>query len=216
MKKQFILVSMLLLSLIGFAQSTLTLKDAVLNGRKYFPQGLILTQWIPGSDSYSHVVDGYQSLAIVDAKSGEEIGRVSVGEINEALTDFETKIGNTWMLNWSEDGQNLHFTQKGHLFTYNVESKEAASLFSMAEGAKNVHLSSALNAAYTIDNNVYVNWSEDGSMQQVTFHEDANIVAGQAIARSEFGITEGLFGTRAAMLLHFTRKMNRRYQTTRF
>ena len=52
MKKQFILVSMLLLSLIGFAQSTLTLKDAVLNGRKYFPQGLISTQWIPGSDSY--------------------------------------------------------------------------------------------------------------------------------------------------------------------
>ena len=137
MKKQFILVPMLLLSLIGFAQSTLTLKDAVLNGRKYFPQGLILSQWIPGSDSYSHVVDGYQSLAIVDAKSGEEIGRVSVGEINEALTDFETKIGNTWMLNWSEDGQNLHFTQKGHLFTYNVESKEAASIFSMAEGAKN-------------------------------------------------------------------------------
>ena len=161
MKKQFILVSMLLLSLIGFAQSTLTLKDAVLNGRKYFPQGLISTQWIPGSDSYSHVVDGYQSLAIVDAKSGEEIGRVSVGEINETLTDFETKIGNTWMLNWSEDGRNLHFTQNGHLFTYNVESKEAASLFSMAEGAKNVHLSSALNAVYTIDNNVYVNWSED-------------------------------------------------------
>ena len=94
MKKQFILVSMLLLSLIGFAQSTLTLKDAVLNGRKYFPQGLILTQWIPGSDSYSHVVDGYQSLAIVDAKSGEEIGRVSVGEINEALTDFDHLLTN--------------------------------------------------------------------------------------------------------------------------
>ena len=206
MKKQFILVSMLLLSLIGFAQSTLTLKDAVLNGRKYFPQGLILTQWIPGSDSYSHVVDGYQSLAIVDAKSGEEIGRVSVGEINEALTDFETKIGNTWMLNWSEDGLNLHFTQKGHLFTYNVESKEAASLFSMAEGAKNVHLSSALNAAYTIDNNVYVNWSEDGSMQQVTFHEDANIVAGQAIARSEFGITEGLFWNESGDAIAFYEK----------
>ena len=206
MKKLFILVSMFLFSLIGFAQSTLTLKDAVLNGRKYLPQGLILTQWVPGSDSYSHVVDDYQSLAIVDAKSGEEIGRVSVGEINEALIGFETKIGNTWILNWSEDGQNLHFTQKGHLFTYNVESKEAASLFSMAEGAKNVHLSSALNAAYTIDNNVYVNWSEDGSMQQVTFHEDANIVAGQAIARSEFGITKGLFWNESGDAIAFYEK----------
>ena len=136
MKKQFILVSMFLFSLIGFAQSTLTLKDAVLNGRKYLPQGLILTQWVPGSDSYSHVVDDYQSLAIVDAKSGEEIGRVSVGEINEALIGFETKIGNTWILNWSEDGQNLHFTQKGHLFTYNVESKEAASFLVWQKGLK--------------------------------------------------------------------------------
>ena len=76
----------------------------------------------------------------------------------------------------------------------------------MAEGAKNVHLSSALNAAYTVDNNVYVNWSEDGSMQQVTFHEDANIVAGQAIARSEFGITEGLFWNESGDAIAFYEK----------
>ena len=145
MKKHFILTAALLVSLTSFAQATLTLQDAVLNGRKYYPQGLILPQWVPGSDSYSHVVDGYQSLAIVDAKSGEETGRVSAGEINEALADFETKIGGTWMLNWSEDGQNVHFTQKGHLFTYNVESKEASSLFSMAEGAGNVHAGASLD-----------------------------------------------------------------------
>ena len=95
MKKYFILTAALLVSLTGIAQTTLTLQDAVLNGRKYYPQGLILPQWVPGSDSYSHVVDGYQSLAIVDAKSGEETGRVSAGEINEALADFETKIGGT-------------------------------------------------------------------------------------------------------------------------
>ena len=112
MKKYFILTAALLVSLTSIAQTTLTLQDAVLNGRKYYPQGLILPQWVPGSDSYSHVVDGYQGLAIVDAKSGEETGRVSAGEINEALADFETKIGGTWMLNWSEDGQNVHFTQK--------------------------------------------------------------------------------------------------------
>ena len=135
MKKYFILTAALLVSLTGIAQTTLTLQDAVRNGRKYYPQGLILPQWVPGSDSYSHVVDGYQSLAIVDAKSGEETGRVSATGSMKLWPILKRKLA-VWMLNWSEDGQNVHFTQKGHLFTYNVASKEASSLFSMAEGAE--------------------------------------------------------------------------------
>ena len=43
-------------------------------------------------------------------------------------------------------------------------------------------------------------------MQQVTFREDANIVAGQAIARSEFGITEGLFWNESGDAIAFYEK----------
>jgi hypothetical protein len=38
----------------SFGQHTLTLEDAVLNGRKYYPQGLIMPQWVPATDAYSH------------------------------------------------------------------------------------------------------------------------------------------------------------------
>jgi len=117
-----------LVSLTSIAQTTLTLQDAVLNGRKYYPQGLILPQWVPGSDSYSHVVDGYQSLVVVDAKSGEETGRITAGEINETLEGVEVfgrrpnsdrtevSIRGTWMLKWLDENT-LYFTEEGTLYT---------------------------------------------------------------------------------------------------
>ena len=80
---------MILLSCIGFAQSTLTLKDAVLNGRKYVPQGIIMPQWIPGTDLYSHIIDNYQTTVIVDASTGKETGRITAGQINDALAKGE-------------------------------------------------------------------------------------------------------------------------------
>ena len=63
-------------------------------------KGSIMPQWVPGADAYSHVTDGYQSLVVVDAKSGEETGRITAGEINETLEGTEVSIRGTWMLNW--------------------------------------------------------------------------------------------------------------------
>ena len=66
-------------------------------------KGSIMPQWVPGTDAYSHVTDGYQSLVVVDAKSGEETGRITAGEINETLEPTpieEVSIRGTWMLNW--------------------------------------------------------------------------------------------------------------------
>ena len=62
MKRFALLLLVAFTALSGYAQTTLTLEDAVLNGRKYYPQGLVMPQWVPGTDAYSHVTDGYQSL----------------------------------------------------------------------------------------------------------------------------------------------------------
>ena len=90
MKRFALLLLVAFTALSGYAQTTLTLEDAVLNGRKYYPQGLVMPQWVPGTDAYSHVTDGYQSLVVVDAKSGEETGRITAGEINETLEGYGT------------------------------------------------------------------------------------------------------------------------------
>ena len=69
MKKFALLFTLFLCGFSSLGQSTLTLEDAVLKGRKYYPQGLIMPQWVPGTDAYSHLIDGYQTMVIIDAKS---------------------------------------------------------------------------------------------------------------------------------------------------
>ena len=160
--KRFVVLFMLVFAAVsGFAQTTLTLEDAVLNGRKYYPQGLIMPQWIPETDTYSHVTDGYQSLVVVDAKSGEESRRITAGEINETLEGTEVSIRGTWMLNWLDENT-LYFTEKGTLYTYDIANKTISTQYTMAAGSGNLHLSSQLNAAYTVGNNVFVNWLGEG------------------------------------------------------
>jgi dipeptidyl-peptidase-4 len=217
MKRIALLLLVAFTALSGYAQTTLTLEDAVLNGRKYYPQGLIMPQWVPGTDAYSHVTDGYQSLVVLDAKSGEETGRITAGEINETLEGVEVfgrrpnsdrtevSIRGTWMLNWL-DKNTLYFTEKGTLYTYDIANKTTSAQYTMAAGSGNLHLSSQLNAAYTVGNNVFVNWMGEESTVQVTKHEDPDVVAGQAIARSEFGITEGLFWNNAGDAVAFYEK----------
>ena len=92
MKKSLILTTALLLSLVGFSQSKLTLKDAVLGGRQYIPQGILMAQWIPGTDLYSHVIDNYQTTVIIDANTGNEYGRITSGQINDALARVIMKL----------------------------------------------------------------------------------------------------------------------------
>ncbi len=194
MKKFTLLFAFVLVGFSSLGQTTLTLEDAVLNGRKYYPQGLIMPQWVPGTDAYSHLIDGYQTMAIIDAKSGEETGRITAGQINDALAaaNQEASLRGTWMLEWTDD-HTVHFTEGGTVYSFDMASNTVTNLYTMTEGNANVHLSGDLSAAYTVGNNVFVNWSEDGAMVQVTKHDNPNIVSGQAIARSEFGITEGLF-----------------------
>ena len=47
MKKFALLFALVLCEFSSLGQSTLTLEDAVLKGRKYYPQGLIMPQWVP-------------------------------------------------------------------------------------------------------------------------------------------------------------------------
>ena len=205
MKRFVLLFLVVFTALSSYSQTNLTLEDAVLNDRKYYPQWLVMPQWVPGTDAYSHVTDGYHSLVVVDAKSGEETGRITAGEINETLEGTEVSIFGTWMFNWLDENT-LYFTEKGTLYTYDIANKTITTQYTMAARSGNLHLSSQLNAAYTVGNNVFVNWMGEDSTVQVTKHEDPDVVAGQAIARSEFGITEGLFWNNAGDAVAFYEK----------
>ena len=59
--------------------------------------------------------------------------------------------------------------------------------------------------AYTIENNLYIATSSDPKIA-ITSYDDKNIVSGQAIARSEFGITKGTFWSPNGTSLAFYQK----------
>lgn len=206
MKKILVAAMGLVFSLNLMAQEELTLQGAVLQGwTKYNPKDLPMMQWVPNQNAYSFVKDGYQTLVVEEADGAEATTYIKSADINAALESYDTKIGGAWLLKW-HDANTLYFSAGSQLFTYSLDGKlEHQQEWPASAGNMTVHPTS-LNAAFTLDNNVSVAWNEGMEVERVTTHEDENIVAGQAIARSEFGITKGLFWSPDGQALAFYEK----------
>ena len=195
-----------LITFSAVGQNVLTLEDAVLRARStYNPEDLPMMKWVPGQDAYSYLKDGYQTLAIEQVDGLGLYPAISTSDINEALAVHKTKVGGAYVLNWL-DSETLYFQSGGKLFTYGLDGTLALHQ-ELAEGASNITIApNSLNAAYTVDNNVVVSWKDGTVNDQVTTFEDRNIVSGQAIARSEFGITNGLFWSPDGTAIAFYQK----------
>ena len=191
MKK--LLLSLVAISLVlpAAAQKELTLEKAVLKRRNYYPSNLPMMQWIPGTTSYSYMDETYQDLIIKSVDQIESVQSITSAAINEALSEMNQEIPGAWVLNW-KNSNTLYFTSGNQLFTYTTDKQlEQHQKWDAAAGIVKVS-STSLNVAFTVGNNVSIAWNGD-QVERVTTHDNENIVAGQAFARSELGITEGLF-----------------------
>ena len=119
-------------------------------------------------------------------------------KLDSALSWFS---GLTWKDEntfWVNDGTKYYeynlVEEKGKLVT-NLTEEAANADFNVKSG----------NTAFTIDNNVRIK-SANGIEWLVTNNSDKNIVSGQAIARSEFGITGGIFWSNNGTSLAFYQK----------
>ena len=190
-------------SLFG-QQSELSLSDAMLN-RKLYPETLPVPQWIPGTEKLSYCTANYQSMMVTDL-SGKRDTLVHLRTINAKMKE-KIKIPGMWMFEWI-DANTLYFEAAGKGFAYNLQTEELSTLFAFEGEAanKDVHLKSG-QAAFTKENNVYVT-GKNGT-EAITQHTDKGIVAGQAIARSEYGITKGTFWSPNGTYLAFYEKDER-------
>ncbi|MFM7005697.1 MAG: DPP IV N-terminal domain-containing protein [Flavobacteriales bacterium] len=186
------------LAFFSFGQKkTLELKESVLKQRALSPVRLNNFQWIPETDQYTFCSADWQSLQQSSVASDKSIELTSVKEINEKLgTAFAHLAFAKWV---SKDV--VEVSDGGSVFAlYNVTAK-TGNVYKAQEGGENVHFhSTSKRLAYTIENNLYV----DG--RAVTKNKDKNIVSGQTYARSEFGITEGIFWSNSGALLAFYQK----------
>jgi dipeptidyl-peptidase-4 len=189
MIKKLMFIGLLFIGGGLIAQEKLTLEDAVMQQyRKFYPDNITGFSWIPNSTSFSYL-EGYKTLKKGSAANPEAEEWLTIDEVNKALksklswfSGFEWKNEKEFYLN---DGENFYL--------FDTSSKKGKLISAIGEKAKNANLhNSTGHVAYTKGNNLYVQ-TADMMRVRVTAEEDLNIVSGQAIARSEFGISGGIF-----------------------
>ncbi|TNE52993.1 MAG: S9 family peptidase [Bacteroidetes bacterium] len=207
MKRNLILSLCLIgFTAISFAQKKeLTLAQSVSGQyREFAPERMDFFQWIPDSDDYSYL-KGYVILRKGNAKSGEESDLLNIGELNQALgsklnwfSGFQWKDKNTFIVSGG-----------GKYYAYNVTEKKGREILELEKEAENTDFQMNIEAvAYTVENNLYVRFSDDKKVD-ITQNNNREIVSGQTYARSEFGITKGIFWSPNGNFLAFAQKDER-------
>lgn len=203
------LVSILIISIstISFAQgyrtTELTLEDAVMQQwRKFYPDQLRGFSWVPNTDCYTYLNSSYQKLlkASMQDTSAKEI--LSIQDVNKVL---KSELYSFYGMEWINENE-IRLNDGQHYYSYNLVDNSGKNLHNLDDDSENPTLHEATeNMAYTRKNNIYVH-TGNGLKIIVTDNEDPNIVSGQAIARSEFGITGGLFWSPDGQSLAFYQK----------
>ena len=204
MLKHILLFGGIILSTFTFSQKkSLTLKDAVSGqNRVYGPDRLNGFQWIPNTDGYSFFSKNYQVLYTSSVQSKKDEERITIQAVN---TSLNSELTSFFGMEWKD--ANAFFINDGvNFYSYNLATSKGQLIYTLDETAENAlfHPISG-NCAFTKGNNVYLT-SAAGLKSTVTDNENKNIVSGAAIARSEFGISGGLFWSPNGQLLAFYQK----------
>jgi dipeptidyl-peptidase-4 len=198
--KKILYILLFVLTYTSFAQNKeISLEDAVLGYYKgLYPKSLNNLQWVKNQDVFIYNDNG--TLIFKEAKKNKQIRSLR----KEDLVDFKKDLK---YLPYIEvvTPQYIMFSDKEDKVLYNYLNHSYQKI-DLPEEADNTDFNYKKNAvAYTIDNNLYVA-TTDRSNLPVTNFEDKNIVNGQAIARSEFGITKGTFWSPSGNKLAFYQK----------
>ncbi|MEH6765521.1 MAG: DPP IV N-terminal domain-containing protein [Aequorivita antarctica] len=183
-------------------QKELTLKDAVMEQYgKFYPENIQGFQWVPGTTSYTYLENG-TTLKKASAEDKKQDEQLSIAEVNQSLnSNLKRFSGMDW-----KNGDSFYLVDNNSYYLYDYSQKKGQLISKIDTSAENSTLQNETgNIAYTIDNNLYIQ-KTDGSTVAVTNNSDKNIVSGQAIARSEFGITNGIFWSPKGNLLAFYQK----------
>ncbi len=139
---------------------------------------------------------GFQDMGygeVVSTGKGDAYIKTSKTKTDTLLFASQWKNGkrNFPMLNW-QSGEKMYALWGSELSTFDLKTRKIDTLSTISEKAENQDIEpKKLSVAYTIDNNLFVQKKE--ANYQVTNEVDINIVSGQTVHRSEYGITKGTF-----------------------
>ena len=199
MKKNLSIFLLLFVTIISAQEvKHLNLEDAVLGYYKgLYPERKSL-QWMEGTDDYivteGNIVQVNYNLSKRPALFSLEDLQKVIPSLKRMPYSFEKVTSDV-----------VTFSNNNAMVTYNYRTKTVSELKYAEEAENNEYNSDANAVAYTIENNLYVA-NPYHSKIVVTAFEDKNIVSGQAIARSEMGITKGTFWSPKGNYLAFYQK----------
>ncbi len=183
----------------------LNFKDAIYFNTKVLPKRLSNLHWMGKSVHYTFVKDNQLMKASANtAETAQAI--LSLDSLNAILKPFQTSINRFPNLKW-EDEKSFLFQDKGMLFKFTLQPKKLQKLNSWPDSAEISSVEPhSHSVAYTIANNLYI--TQNNKQIQLT-DDPAHVVNGQTVARSEFGITGGLFWSPKGNFLAYYHKDER-------
>jgi len=199
----FALASILFIHTASFGQDKVLSMQEAIGGYHLYPRGVNQLQWA-GDQHYAYVdtdtKDGESALKRVDAGLNEDFW-ITRGEIETALLAIDAdSLSALPRVRWT-DKNSFRFYHKGTYYSYNTEDKKATKLFEYSPATmSHADVNWSTNAvAYVNEDNLYVNGDA------LTTDGGNGIVYGQAVHRSEFGITNGTFWSESGKKLAFYR-----------
>ncbi len=200
MKKMIPFVLLLFVAVLTAQEvKHLNLEDAVLGYYKgLYPERKSI-QWIENTDDF---IITENDIVQVNYNLSRRPALFDLEDLQKAVPSLKSMPRSFSMIT----SETVYFDHNNSMIQYNYIDKIVSGEIKYSENAENTEFNSAANAvAYTIENNLYVATSNN-PMIAVTSSEDKNIVSGQAIARSEMGITKGTFWSPKGNYLAFYQK----------
>jgi len=197
-KLTWILVWLVFLPLQAQQKKTLTLEDAVFGWYKgLYPENLSNLQWAKDAPVFLYKDD---DKWIIKNHKGILLKEIPGDTLKNKIKGLKS-------LPWAEvfTKDYIAFQKDTTYYFYYYQTGEIKTV-SFPSKAENFDIEwKSLRVAYTMDNNLYIATTDNPSIP-VAVSEDKNIVSGQAIARSEFGITKGTFWSPSGRYLAFYQK----------
>jgi len=180
----------------------LTLEQAVLYQRSSFgPENISALQWMAEAGAMSLFEDGTALTKMDEQQNKTKIA--SLDELNKALAlDLKRFPVPEW-----QNKDEFYFLYKNAYYSYNIDNKKGTKLLGFdAEGSNLKFHVQSKQAAFTIGKNLYMADASNAKKKVSQIDESSDVVCGQAIARSEFGISEGIFWSPKGTYLAFYQK----------
>lgn len=172
-------------------KKNLTMEDAVVGmWREYYPEYRRNIQFRPDNKNFTYI-DGTE-LKQGNIKSGKEKVILTFEELNAAMeTAGLEKPAYFPSIKW-ETANKISFNNGNSWVCFDISKKAVLKSMDIPDEAENLDIAPNNSAtAYTVENNL--NIKVGTKTIAVTNNSELGLVAGQTVARSEFGIEKGTF-----------------------